>query len=161
MLRAPRLVVTRADGSSFGSDVRMSYRQAPGVFGLGLLEAVSDETLSALADPDDADRDGVSGRVNLVWDSERRTTAIGRFGHKATVPTLRQQVAAAFANDIGLSNTIFPEPDGMRDAFELVLQHAQALGANAVVGLRYDATEVMQGVTEVLCYGTAVVVARE
>ena len=47
------------------------------------------------------------------------------------------------------------------DAFELVLQHAQALGANAVVGLRYDATEVMQGVTEVLCYGTAVVVARE
>src|SRR5689334_23424208 len=44
------------------------------------------------------------------------------------------------------------------DAFELVLQHAEALGANAVVGLRYDATEVMQGVTEVLCYGTAVVV---
>ena len=47
------------------------------------------------------------------------------------------------------------------DAFELVLQHAEALGANAVVGLRYDATEVMQGVTEVLCYGTAVIVARE
>src|SRR6266508_2099015 len=44
------------------------------------------------------------------------------------------------------------------DAFELVLQHAQALGANGVVGLRYDATEVMQGVTEVLCYGTAVIV---
>src|SRR5256885_15619973 len=47
------------------------------------------------------------------------------------------------------------------DAFELVLQHAQALGANGVVGLRYDATEVMQGVTEVLCYGTAVIVTRE
>jgi uncharacterized protein YbjQ (UPF0145 family) len=47
------------------------------------------------------------------------------------------------------------------DAFELALQHAQALGANAVVGLRYDATEVMQGVTEVLCYGTAVVVTRD
>ena len=47
------------------------------------------------------------------------------------------------------------------DAFELVLQHAEALGANAVVGLRYDATEVMSGVTEVLCYGTAVVVAAE
>jgi len=47
------------------------------------------------------------------------------------------------------------------DAFELVLQHARALGANAVVGLRYDATEVMDGVTEVLCYGTAVVVAPE
>jgi uncharacterized protein YbjQ (UPF0145 family) len=45
------------------------------------------------------------------------------------------------------------------DAFALVLQHAQDLGANAVVGIRYDATEVMQGVTEVLCYGTAVVVS--
>jgi uncharacterized protein YbjQ (UPF0145 family) len=47
------------------------------------------------------------------------------------------------------------------DAFELVLQHAQALGANGVIGLRYDATEVMQGVTEVLCYGTAVIVTHE
>ena len=47
------------------------------------------------------------------------------------------------------------------DAFELVLQHARALGANGVVGLRYDATEVMQGVTEVLCYGTAVIVTSE
>ena len=46
------------------------------------------------------------------------------------------------------------------EAFELMLQHAQQLGANAVVGIRYDATEVMNGVTEVLCYGTAVVVER-
>lgn len=42
------------------------------------------------------------------------------------------------------------------DAFELMLQHAAATGANAVVGVRYDATEIMSGVTEVLCYGTAV-----
>src|SRR5947207_2537482 len=46
------------------------------------------------------------------------------------------------------------------DSFTLMLQHAQQLGANAVVGIRYDATEVMSGVTEVLCYGTAVMVAR-
>ncbi len=44
------------------------------------------------------------------------------------------------------------------DAFEEMVRHAQALGANAVIGIRYDGTEVMQGVTEVLCYGTAVVV---
>ena len=43
------------------------------------------------------------------------------------------------------------------EAFAMMLQHAQAMGANAVIGVRYDATEVMQGVTEVLCYGTAVV----
>ena len=44
------------------------------------------------------------------------------------------------------------------EAFELMLQHASELGANAVIGARYDATEVMQGVTEVLAYGTAVLV---
>lgn len=46
-------------------------------------------------------------------------------------------------------------------AFELMMQHAAELGANAVIGMRYDATEVMQGVTEVLAYGTAVSVERE
>jgi len=44
------------------------------------------------------------------------------------------------------------------EAFEMMMAHAEALGANAVLGVRYDATELMQGVTEVLCYGTAVVV---
>jgi len=44
------------------------------------------------------------------------------------------------------------------ESFSLMLQHAEQLGANAVIGIRYDATEVMQGVTEVLAYGTAVVV---
>jgi uncharacterized protein YbjQ (UPF0145 family) len=46
------------------------------------------------------------------------------------------------------------------EAFDLMVRHAEQLGANAVVGIRYDATEVMNGVTEVLCYGTAVVVER-
>jgi uncharacterized protein YbjQ (UPF0145 family) len=45
------------------------------------------------------------------------------------------------------------------EAFEMMLSHAGELGANAVIGIRYDATELMNGVTEVLCYGTAVVVA--
>ena len=44
------------------------------------------------------------------------------------------------------------------EAFHLMVTHAEEVGANAIVGVRYDATEVMQGVTEVLCYGTAVVV---
>lgn len=44
-----------------------------------------------------------------------------------------------------------------RDAFEIMVAHADRLGANAIVGVRYDATEIMQGVTEVLCYGTAVI----
>ena len=44
------------------------------------------------------------------------------------------------------------------DAFQLMVNHAEQLGANAIIGIRYDATEIMSGVTEVLCYGTAVVV---
>jgi CxxC motif-containing protein (DUF1111 family) len=115
MLREPRVDATRPDHSELGPDVRMSYRQAPGVFGLGLLEAVPDATLAALADPDDNDGDGVSGRTNVVWDPDRQAMAIGRFGHKATVSTLREQTAGAFATDMGLSNKRFPEPDGMRD----------------------------------------------
>ncbi len=47
------------------------------------------------------------------------------------------------------------------EAFGQMVAHATELGANAVIGVRYDATEVMQGVTEVLCYGTAVVVERQ
>lgn len=44
------------------------------------------------------------------------------------------------------------------EAFDLMIKHAEEMGANAIVGMRYDTTELMQGVTEVLCYGTAVVV---
>ena len=44
------------------------------------------------------------------------------------------------------------------EAFDLMVEHAEQLGANAIIGVRYDATELMQGVTEVLCYGTAVTV---
>ena len=47
------------------------------------------------------------------------------------------------------------------EAYDLMISHAEEIGANAVIGIRYDTTEVMGGVTEVLCYGTAVVVRRE
>jgi uncharacterized protein YbjQ (UPF0145 family) len=46
------------------------------------------------------------------------------------------------------------------EAFEMMVEHAEQLGANAVIGIRYDATEIMQGVSEVLCYGTAVKVEQ-
>ncbi len=64
---------------------------------------------------------------------------------------------------VGGNITLFSElcEKTRSEAFELMIQHAQQLGANAVVGIRYDATEVMKGVTEVLCYGTAVVVTAE
>jgi uncharacterized protein YbjQ (UPF0145 family) len=51
--------------------------------------------------------------------------------------------------------------DARRDAFELLVRHAAEKGANAIIGMRYDATEVAPGVTEVLAYGTAVKIAKK
>jgi uncharacterized protein YbjQ (UPF0145 family) len=64
---------------------------------------------------------------------------------------------------VGGNITLFTElcEKTRNEAFDMMLAHARDIGANAVIGVRYDATEVMQGVTEVLCYGTAVVVASE
>lgn len=71
-------------------------------------------------------------------------------------------VGASLQTLVGGNITLFTElcEKTREEAFDLMMQHAAQLGANAVVGIRYDATEVMQGVTEVLCYGTAVVVER-
>ena len=69
-------------------------------------------------------------------------------------------IGAGLQTLVGGDITLFTElcEKTRNDAFELMLEHAAAVGANAVIGVRYDATEVMGGVTEVLCYGTAVVV---
>ena len=61
---------------------------------------------------------------------------------------------------VGGNITLFEElcEKTRAEAFDLMLRHAEQIGANAVIGVRYDATELLQGVTEVLCYGTAVTV---
>lgn len=108
VLRKPRYQITNAAYGSLPDDMMISPRVAPQVIGLGLLEAVPDETLLALADPGDADGDGVSGRVNRVWDSAAQKPAIGRFGWKAGQPTLQNQNAGAAIGDIGLTTSIHP-----------------------------------------------------
>ena len=85
-----------------------SPRVAPVVFGLGLLEAVPENQVYALADPKDGDRNGISGRVNVVWNEVRGQTALGRFGWKANTPTLLQQTAGAYNGDMGVTSAIFP-----------------------------------------------------
>ena len=75
---------------------------------------------------------------------------------RSVVGTLGATLQTLVGGDITLFTNLCE--DTRRDAFERMLQHAAELGANAVIGVRYDATEIMQGVTEVLAYGTAVVV---
>lgn len=107
-LRRPELRLRTLAYGPLEPDVMTSVRMAPPVIGLGLLEAVPEADLLALADPDDRDGDGVRGRVNLVWDSARGAFAIGRFGLKANQPSLRQQNAGAFDGDLGLTSPLFP-----------------------------------------------------
>ncbi|WP_218110197.1 di-heme oxidoreductase family protein [Oligoflexus tunisiensis] len=94
------------------SAVQRSIRQTPPVVGLGLLEAVPVSTLRDLEDPEDTDGDGISGRLNQVWDPVTQSLAAGRFGWKASAPSLLVQTAAAFADDMGVTNPIFPGADG-------------------------------------------------
>lgn len=92
-----------------GPDIMYSPRVAPAVIGLGLLEAIPEEDLKALADPDDTDGDGISGRINHVWDQNEKALRIGRFGWKSNAASLRHQNAAAAAGDIGISTNLFPD----------------------------------------------------
>ncbi|CAO3416524.1 di-heme oxidoreductase family protein [Azospirillum endophyticum] len=107
-LRRPALRLSNLGYGPLGPEVMTSVRMAPPLVGLGLLEAVPEADLLALADPDDRDGDGVRGRVNLVWDAARGAFAVGRFGLKANQPSLRQQNAGAFDGDLGLTSTLFP-----------------------------------------------------
>ncbi|MDE0427280.1 MAG: c-type cytochrome [Candidatus Poribacteria bacterium] len=88
-------------------NIEVSPRVAPVVFGLGLLEAIPEETILAYADEADVDGDGISGKPNYVWDVVKQRYALGRFGWKANQPTLIQQVAAAYHDDMGLTTSLF------------------------------------------------------
>lgn len=101
-LRAPSLDVKRFDSSVFPSDAQLSYRQAPPVIGLGLLDAIPESDVRA-------NEGTLGGHANEVWNAMTMQMQMGRFGHKATEATLELQAAAAAFNDIGLSSHIFPD----------------------------------------------------
>lgn len=107
-LRRPLISFGDPAYGPIGKKLLTSPRVAQGMVGLGLLEAVPDAALIGMADPDDADGDGISGRVNRVWDGARQASAVGRFGWKANQPSIRQQVAGAAAGDIGITTTVAP-----------------------------------------------------
>lgn len=107
-LRRPTLRIEEPAYGPLPAELLFSPRVAPGNYGLGLLEVVDEATLTALADPDDRDGDGISGRTNRVWDARAQQTALGRFGWKANQPTLEQQTAGAFLGDQGITSSLFP-----------------------------------------------------
>ncbi|HVV55338.1 MAG TPA: YbjQ family protein [Mucilaginibacter sp.] len=102
------------------------------------------------------------------------TTSTGLEGYKITKHlglvrgiTVRSRsalgnIAGGFQSLFGGRLSIYVElcENAREEAYQLMIQHAQVMGANAIVNMRYDANEVMQGITEVLAYGTAVVVEK-
>ena len=108
-LRAPSYAIADLAFGPLSPGVMISPRLAPQVIGMGLLEAVPAADIVALADPDDADGDGISGRANMVWHARAGARALGRFGWKANVATVEQQVAGAFHGDIGITSALHPD----------------------------------------------------
>jgi CxxC motif-containing protein (DUF1111 family) len=91
------------------SNVLSSPRVGTQVIGLGLIDALTEESILANADEFDEDNDGISGKPNYVWNQITKSNTIGKFGWKANQPSLRQQVADAFNGDMGLTSTISPK----------------------------------------------------
>jgi CxxC motif-containing protein (DUF1111 family) len=95
-------------------DVMTSPRMGLPVFGLGLLEAIPEADILALADPDDGDGDGISGKPNYVFDQVKfmqgdpDPVSLGRFGWKAGTPSVAAQGSGAYRGDMGVTNYLFP-----------------------------------------------------
>jgi len=125
----------------------VSVRLAPSLHGLGALATVPDSVLLALADPDDRDGNGISGRV--AWlEQDAQGIQAGRFGWKASTATLQNQAAQALYLDIGISNPRFPDPWG--DCTEVQTAcRSMAMETAPLNGLEY-ALEASQTVLDLL-----------
>ncbi len=108
MLRRPAYSVTDPAYGDLDPTTTLSPRVTQPMLGLGLIQAIHAADILALADPDDADGDGISGKAAIAIDPKTGEPALGRFGWKAQSASVRQQSAEAFAFDIGLSTPEMP-----------------------------------------------------
>jgi CxxC motif-containing protein (DUF1111 family) len=107
-LRSPAYVLEDLAFGPLAADAMMSPRTAQAMIGLGLLEAIDEDTILALADETDTDGDGISGRPNRVWDPKAGAVRLGRFGWKANQAGIEQQTSGAFLGDIGITSPLNP-----------------------------------------------------
>ncbi len=107
VLREPNLRIENLNFGPLGPEVMYSLRIAQPIFGLGLLDAVSEAEILKIAQKQQAQ--GFNGRPNYVWDAVAGTTALGRYGWKANQASLRQQIAAAALGDMGVVSNLFPD----------------------------------------------------
>ena len=98
------------------SNILLSPRIATPVFGLGLLEAISEADILSKQDINDLDNDGISGKANYVWDPVLVQTKLGRFGWKANSSSVLVQCAGAYVEDMGVTNYVFPNETGFNQS---------------------------------------------
>lgn len=110
-LRRPKIRLDQLAYGALHPQVQLSARIASPMIGLGLLEAIPAQHIMANEDPQDQDKDGISGKANQVLDLVTSQQALGRFGWKAGQPSVRQQNAAAFNGDLGITSLLFPKDD--------------------------------------------------
>lgn len=108
-LRKPTYTISNLNYGNVEASSMFSPRVGPQVYGLGLLEIIPESAITQNADENDTDNDGISGKVNYVWDKTTKTKQLGRFGWKANQPNLLQQTADAFNGDIGITSSINPD----------------------------------------------------
>lgn len=108
-LRRPTWHITNLyqdQGFIFAEDTAFSVRVAPSMTGLGLLALIPEADVLAHADAEDKNNDGISGKANWVWSIENQSVTLGRFGWRAGQPSLVEQTAGAFVNDMGLTSRL-------------------------------------------------------
>lgn len=135
-LRKPNIRIEKPAFGPLGDDLLTSLRNARAVFGLGYLEAVSEEDILAIAKIQATQ--GLNGRPNYVRDDVNDKTSIGRFGWKANQPSVRQQIAAAFHGDMGVTSPLYIHQD-----CPPVQKHCQAMPPGDKAELRgYELDEI-------------------
>jgi CxxC motif-containing protein (DUF1111 family) len=108
VLQKPSYQINTLGYGVLAKNLQISPRVANQMIGMGLLEAIPESVLLGFADENDTNKDGISGKINYVYDVASNSKKMGRFGWKANQPSVRQQVAGAFLGDMGITTSLFP-----------------------------------------------------
>lgn len=146
-LRRPHYAVKDPQYGPLAAETTLSPRVANPMIGLGLIEAIADSDLKTLADPDDTDGDGISGKLAMTRDHRTGELAIGRFGWKAQNASVRDQSAGAFAGDLGIST-----PDRPFHAGDCTQTQVRCLARPNGVQTRLGETEAPDPVLELVTF---------
>ena len=109
VLLKPKYELENLNYGTLHKDSNISYRIAPSLNGIGLIESIPNELILANEDVDDKNGDGISGRANFVYSNITKKVELGKYTWKASTAFLKEQIAGAAVNDMGLTTTIFQD----------------------------------------------------